>query len=257
MHLLFETFARFRSTLSWRRNRTNVASEARSRFSTLSWYINPALATVSRRCRFFPTLVILSSDVASRNFWKRMEAESEICGAHSLCDFPECIATESWCCTKGWVCVNGKPSSLLVFAPLGVSGQPLPPPPFTCVRVFFLVPSSSSMYQIYKHWRWFTFGFLGEDVRVWECREGDDFDKKRREESTSEDRDKRYRIKWRQVTMVTKVPKQYCDMPLSYVVNNQGSSKDNKKKSRERERHREKTCLLWNGTSFMRVQFDV
>ena len=50
---------RFCSTLSWRRNRTNVASEARPRFSTLSWYVNhvtSGLATVSRRSRFFSHL---------------------------------------------------------------------------------------------------------------------------------------------------------------------------------------------------------
>ena len=47
---------RFCSTLSWRRNRTNVAFEARPRFSTLSWYVNhvtSGLATVSRRSPFF------------------------------------------------------------------------------------------------------------------------------------------------------------------------------------------------------------
>ena len=46
---------RFCSTSSWRRNRTYVASEARPRFSTLSWYVNhvnSGLATVSRRSRF-------------------------------------------------------------------------------------------------------------------------------------------------------------------------------------------------------------
>ena len=53
------TLARFCTTLSWRRNRTNVASEARPRFSTLSWYVNhvtSGLATVSRRSRFFSHL---------------------------------------------------------------------------------------------------------------------------------------------------------------------------------------------------------
>ena len=51
--------ARFCSTLSWRRNRTTVASEARPRFSTLSWYVNhvsSGLATVSRRSRIFSHL---------------------------------------------------------------------------------------------------------------------------------------------------------------------------------------------------------
>ena len=50
-----ERLERFCSTLSWRRNRTNVASEVRPRFSTLSWYVNhvnSGLATVSRRSRF-------------------------------------------------------------------------------------------------------------------------------------------------------------------------------------------------------------
>ena len=59
---LTEIIERFWSTSSWRRNRTNVASEARPRFSTLSWYVNhvtSGLATVSRRGRFFLTLVIL------------------------------------------------------------------------------------------------------------------------------------------------------------------------------------------------------
>ena len=49
------TIERFCSTSSWRRNRTNVASEARPRFSTLSWYVNhvnSGLATVSRRSWF-------------------------------------------------------------------------------------------------------------------------------------------------------------------------------------------------------------
>ena len=56
------TIERFCSTLSWRRNRTNVAFEARPRFSTLSWYVNhvtSGLATVSRRSPFFLTLVVL------------------------------------------------------------------------------------------------------------------------------------------------------------------------------------------------------
>ena len=50
---------RFCSTLSWRRNRTNVAFEARPRFSTLSWYVNhvtSGLTTVSRRSPFFSHL---------------------------------------------------------------------------------------------------------------------------------------------------------------------------------------------------------
>ena len=50
------SIARFCSTLSWRRNRTNVASEARPRFSMLSSNVNhitSGLATVSRRSRFF------------------------------------------------------------------------------------------------------------------------------------------------------------------------------------------------------------
>ena len=45
--------------LSWRRNSTNVASEARSQFSTFSWYVNhvrSGLATVSRRSRIFSHL---------------------------------------------------------------------------------------------------------------------------------------------------------------------------------------------------------
>ena len=53
---LVEIIARFCSTLSWQRNRTNVASEVRPRFSTLYWYVNhvtSGLATVSRRSRFF------------------------------------------------------------------------------------------------------------------------------------------------------------------------------------------------------------
>ena len=48
--------ARFCSTLCWRRNRTNVASEARPRFSTLSLYVDhvtSGLTTVSRRSPFF------------------------------------------------------------------------------------------------------------------------------------------------------------------------------------------------------------
>ena len=48
--------ARFCSTLSWRRNRTNVASEVRPRVCTLSWYVNhvdSGLTTVPRRSRSF------------------------------------------------------------------------------------------------------------------------------------------------------------------------------------------------------------
>ena len=51
-----QAIERFCSTLSWRRNRTNVVSEARPRFSTLSWYANhvtSGLATVSRRSQFY------------------------------------------------------------------------------------------------------------------------------------------------------------------------------------------------------------
>ena len=53
--------ARFCSTLSWRRNRTSVASEVRPGFSTLSWYVNhdSSLATVSRRRQFFLTFAVL------------------------------------------------------------------------------------------------------------------------------------------------------------------------------------------------------
>ena len=56
---LHSVIERFCSTLSWQRNRTNVAFEARPRFSTLSWYVNhvtSGLATVSRRSPFFSHL---------------------------------------------------------------------------------------------------------------------------------------------------------------------------------------------------------
>ena len=42
--------------LSMLRNCTDVASEARPRFSTSSWCVNSGLSTVSRRSRFFSHL---------------------------------------------------------------------------------------------------------------------------------------------------------------------------------------------------------
>ena len=105
---------RFCSTLSWRRNRTNVASEARPWFSTLSWYVNhvtSGLATVSRRSQFFSHLgrFVVRRDPHLFDLGTRgWEAHTFLCleegakphpgflGFSSSCSSATCCKTKTW-----------------------------------------------------------------------------------------------------------------------------------------------------------------
>ena len=105
---------RFCSTLSRRRNRTDVASEARPRFSTLSWYVNhvnSGLATVSRRSPFFSHLRRFAVRRDSHLFdlgTRGWEAHTFLCfeeGAKPHRGFPAFMSSQSAakCCkTKTW-----------------------------------------------------------------------------------------------------------------------------------------------------------